>query len=270
MRYDIEKNADSFLVTFSGKSSATQNNNEITDWGNRYGLFYVTCGRGKVLIDDVEYIVEQGQSFLLFPHTKILLSVYNDEPFEYKWVEFMGSILSWIISQTLFSRSNPVLPEFPTEDIERYFDFDTINSNALYTTSRNNGKFLELLSYYLEYFPYTLEKDADYVLRARDYIQRNYYNTELSVQSVADYIKIDRTYLYRLFKQVTGKSVIEYINECRLSKARMMLINRSVSIKDIANNAGFSDQMYFSRLFKKHTGKTPSEYRKSLRNHYGV
>ena len=269
MRYHIEKNEDSFLLTFCGKLSVRSNNNK-RKWGNCYGLFYVTCGKGKVLIDDNVYIVEQGQSFLLFPNTKVLLSSYNNEPFDLKWIEFMGSILKWITSKTLFSRSNPVLPKMPVDCIEKYFNIDISPDAPLYTAIRNNGIFLELLSYYLEYFPYVIEKDTDYVLRASEYIQRNHYNPELSVQMVADYIKIDRTYLYRLFKHATGMSVIEYINQCRIAKARIMLVDGSATIKDIAGISGFSDQMYFSRLFKKHTGKTPSEYRKSLKRYNEV
>lgn len=270
MRYHIEKNADSFLLTFCGKSSASSNNNNIKIWDNCHGLYYVTCGKGKLMINDDMYIVEKGQSFLLFAHTNASLLACGDEPFVYKWIEFMGSILEWLTSKTLFSRSNPVLPKMPVDCIEKYFNIDISPDAPLYTAIRNNGIFLELLSYYLEYFPYVIEKDTDYVLRASEYIQRNHYNPELSVQMVADYIKIDRTYLYRLFKHATGMSVIEYINQCRIAKARIMLVDGSATIKDIAGMSGFSDQMYFSRLFKKHTGKTPSEYRKSLKRYNEV
>ena len=86
------------------------------------------------------------------------------------------------------------------------------------------------------------------------------------LKSVADKVQIDRTYLYRLFKEETGFSVIEYINNCRIGRACTMLNNTNVQIKDVALSVGFSDQLYFSKVFRKLKGITPTEYRKKHAN----
>ena len=88
------------------------------------------------------------------------------------------------------------------------------------------------------------------------------------MQSVANHIKIDRTYLYRLFKEETGMSVIDYINNCRISKAEVLLIDENISIKDVAYSVGFTDQMYFSKVFKKLRGQTPTEFRRNNNGRY--
>ena len=103
-------------------------------------------------------------------------------------------------------------------------------------------------------------------MQARDYIERNFRDVSCTVKSVADKVQIDRTYLYRLFKEETGFSVIEYINNCRIGRACTMLNNTDVQIKDVALSVGFSDQLYFSKVFRKLKGITPTEYRKKHAN----
>ena len=86
----------------------------------------------------------------------------------------------------------------------------------------------------------------------------------LSVQQVADYVKLDRTYLYRLFKQQMGMSIVEYINRRRVSRAEVMLIDMQISVKDVAFSVGFSDPMYFSRVFKRLNGITPTKFKAAI------
>ena len=125
-----------------------------------------------------------------------------------------------------------------------------------------------LLSYYVEHFPCKDSENTSYAILARNYIEKNYRNPEFNVQSVANHIKIDRTYLYRLFKEETGMSVIDYINNCRISKAEVLLIDENISIKDVAYSVGFTDQMYFSKVFKKLRGQTPTEFRRKNNGRY--
>ena len=113
----------------------------------------------------------------------------------------------------------------------------------------------------MEYFP---KRESDfniYVESALNFIERNFQNVHLSVQQVADYVKLDRTYLYRLFKQQMGMSIVEYINRRRVSRAEVMLIDMQISVKDVAFSVGFSDPMYFSRVFKRLNGITPTKFK---------
>lgn len=131
---------------------------------------------------------------------------------------------------------------------------------------RSNSNLLMLLSYYLEYYPLEPIHTSKYIQLAQEFIENNFSNTECNVNMVSDYIKIDRTYLYRLFKKELGKSVIDYINKCRISKAVNMLSDCSRSIKDIAYSVGYADQMYFSRVFKRLRGVSPSKFREYTNN----
>ena len=97
---------------------------------------------------------------------------------------------------------------------------------------------------------------------AREFIE-NYFTSEYcTVKKVTEFVKLDRTYLFRLFKNDVGMSVQEFFNRCRIAKASTMLMASNHTIKTVAYSVGITDQLYFSKLFKKYRGVSPSVYRK--------
>ncbi|MGL5479384.1 MAG: helix-turn-helix domain-containing protein, partial [Clostridium sp.] len=69
------------------------------------------------------------------------------------------------------------------------------------------------------------------------------------------------SYFSRLFKKETGKTVISYINEEKIEKAKELLKNTYLPIINISLDLGFDDCGYFIRVFKKATGVTPKVFR---------
>ena len=137
----------------------------------------------------------------------------------------------------------------------------TVRSDEPYLLYRFGGCLLMLLSYYIEKFPSKSMEADGYVSRACRYIDLHYNTPGFCVRDVVEALKIDRSYLYRLFKDKTGVSVSDYITRTRISKAEVLLSNGSLSVKDVAYSVGFPDQMYFSRVFKKINGRTPTQFR---------
>jgi AraC-like DNA-binding protein len=151
------------------------------------------------------------------------------------------------------------------EGFEDKFDIPLF-SGETYTLYRQGGGVMLLLSYYIEYFPRKTVESEGYVFRACQYIDRHIGIQGFNVRDVANALKIDRSYLYRLFMEELNMSVMEYITDRRMAKAAILLANSTLSIKDIAYSAGYSDQMYFSRVFKQCNGQTPTAYRQGLFN----
>lgn len=79
---------------------------------------------------------------------------------------------------------------------------------------------------------------------------------------IADYLNIERTYLYRLFKDITGSSPQEYLLDYRIRRACTLLKETGLPVNDIARSVGYDDALYFSRLFKQRKGRTPTQYRR--------
>jgi len=89
----------------------------------------------------------------------------------------------------------------------------------------------------------------------------DHYKEKLTVQQLADIAGLSRYHFSRLFKQMTDKSLIEYVNLIRINNSEKMLRNKSMNISEIALATGFSDIYYFSRTFKKLKKVSPTEWR---------
>ena len=97
---------------------------------------------------------------------------------------------------------------------------------------------------------------------------KNYIEThlegDLSLTKLADLLHFNHSYLSRMYKQVTGISLSEYISEVKINKARELLRKDNIKVNEISIALGFETPSYFTRFFKKHTNLTPQEYRESL------
>lgn len=264
----LDYNAINYLCCACGNREKNIENEQRMIIRETYTLYYVTSGKGMVTIDGIGFFVSEGQSFLTFPYSNVCIEADAENPWDYKWVEFRGLEAAWLISQTSLNKKHPVVERIPIDNVESLFDVAECGAESRYAQCRAGGRLIILLSYYLQYFPCKNTENTNYAISARNYIEKNCRNPEFNVQSVANHIKIDRTYLYRLFKEETGMSVINYINNCRISKAEVLLIDEDISIKDVAYSVGFTDQMYFSKVFKKIKGQTPTEFRRENKGKY--
>ncbi len=102
---------------------------------------------------------------------------------------------------------------------------------------------------------------AEIIEKAQAYIQTHYSEYDLCATTLAEYIGVSSPYLGKIFKQQTGKSIPEYINEVRLLKASVWLKNTELSTQEIALNAGYQNSTYFYKVFKQKFGVTPKSYR---------
>jgi AraC-like DNA-binding protein/quercetin dioxygenase-like cupin family protein len=106
-------------------------------------------------------------------------------------------------------------------------------------------------------------KYREAVIRTIKYINDNYMN-DLNLGDVCRYSMMSQTYFSGLFKQLTKKTFIEYINHLRINKAMQLLKENEKSIKDICWSIGFNGITNFNRAFRKITGVSPSVYRKII------
>ena len=94
-----------------------------------------------------------------------------------------------------------------------------------------------------------------------EYVE-NHFAQEIYLDSLADKLKMSSGYLSVYFKEKTGKNFIDYLNEVRISKAKVLLSETGLKVRDIAEKVGYQNINSFNRMFKKFTGITPGEYRK--------
>ena len=95
----------------------------------------------------------------------------------------------------------------------------------------------------------------------QSYIDRHYHEP-ISLETVAQQFFVSKEHLSRSFKSQTGENLSDYIVKKRMEKARELIVQDGISIKNAAELAGYVDLAYFYRVFKKHFGVTPGELRK--------
>ncbi|WP_334136915.1 response regulator transcription factor [Muricomes intestini] len=102
------------------------------------------------------------------------------------------------------------------------------------------------------------------VAKAIEYIRENYMK-EISLDDVAKYVCVSKTYFSSMFKKEAGQKFSLYLLDFRLEKACVLLRQGNKKIYNIAYDVGFQSHNYFNNIFKERYGMTPKEYRKRYR-----
>ncbi|PKM51152.1 MAG: hypothetical protein CVV02_08360 [Firmicutes bacterium HGW-Firmicutes-7] len=99
------------------------------------------------------------------------------------------------------------------------------------------------------------------VLEAKNYIDI-YYGKELTLEEISRIVSVSPQYFSKLFKEETGFNFIEYLTNSRIEKAKELIKNSQLTMKEVCFQVGYNDPNYFSRLFKKTVGVSPTDYLK--------
>ncbi len=226
-----------------------------------YWLFhYVLSGKGVFVREGESYDIREGQCFIIPPYRPIAYSADEADPWHYVWVGFRcsfslptglaeapvisGPKVTAVFQRLLsFYRSQPSRPDIPV-------------TAALW----------ELLSAFCEEEnPDAPKSGEQYTALARTYIEQEYMKG-ITVSDIAARLHLDRSYFSTVFRQHTGMSPQQYINEIRLSTAEELLRKSDSPISLVAGAAGYGDYCNFSKMFKKKYGVSPGKYMAAFRS----
>ena len=130
------------------------------------------------------------------------------------------------------------------DELEKYFSERSVECASAASLSKNG-------------------EENPIVQKARKFIDAN-LNDLPSLEGLADIMGVSPFYLSKLFKEQTGETYINYVTSARLEKAKKLLADDALIIKEISAGVGYNDQNYFSKLFRQKYGETPSEYRQRM------
>ncbi|WP_020619269.1 AraC family transcriptional regulator [Paenibacillus daejeonensis] len=234
-------------------------------WGpgirNIFAMHYIISGSGTLETRGKAHRVSSGESFMIFPHQEVYYYPDPEDPWEYVWIEFKGDAARRLVGMTSLTPDLPVTGK-SDHNLQPLFDIMEPGNGLPHHKLRSAARLQLLWSYYAEAFPHAaLVRQTDYVWEAKEYIHNNYWRTGLSVSEIVRFVAIERSYLFRLFREATGMSVSAYLASYRMQRACELLEMGTLSVQSVAYSVGYQDPLYFSKVFKKATSHTPTAYR---------
>ncbi|MFD0680681.1 MULTISPECIES: response regulator transcription factor [unclassified Paenibacillus] len=95
----------------------------------------------------------------------------------------------------------------------------------------------------------------------KDYLDKHFHE-DTSLTWLAEHFHFSPQYISKRFKEVYHTTIVAYLTDLKMEKAKALLKGTALSIADIANQLGYEDENYFSKVFKKQVGLSPFPYRK--------
>lgn len=246
-----------------------------------YELYFLLEGRRYYFIDKETYLAEPGDVVLIQPnqihktsttgdsyHNRILLQI-KSPVFDPAFVQN-----GFLPLKELYARQGEII-HLSREDRLRTEQLllqlkDEIHRKQKHHQSMVTIKLMELfilLSRYQRSAVFYQENQKVQTVKHQKVHEVADYLTahpeeDSSLEQLSARFFISKSYLTRIFKEVTGFTVTEYRNITRIKKAQQLLTHGDYSVTELSELLGFESMTYFERVFKKHTGLSPLQYRK--------
>ncbi len=255
-------------ISQCGMLTALGKVNSVPHIYDNYVLSFVINGEGTYTIDGVLHNVKAGDAFLTAPNAMTNWTTNDENPIQYIFMVISGPDHLKILHNVGLGTKSKIFNYIHNNDnsITNYLF-------SLYNTSKSTPtNMYELLGYFYLIMDYLAQKYRNtkfdtitpqnmYFNKSISFINDNYAN-KITILDIANFLNIDRSYLYKIFKNEAGISPIQYLNNYRLEKARQMIPYSDFSITNIADAVGYYDYSHFCHAFQKKYGLTPGEFRK--------
>lgn len=242
---------------------------------NHYLFHYVISGTGELKAEDTSgdtqtYQIKSGQGFMIFPDQITTYTADHNLPWEYAWLEFDGLRVKETIEIAGLSRNHPVYHAHSKNLREEMMN------EMMYIVQHKDESPLHLVGHLYLFLDYLTRSSVNmplqkgsklqdfYLKESMTFIEHNFQN-DISVEDIAAFCGLNRSYFGKIFKKSVGKTPQEFLLTYRMIKATELLKLTQLSIGDISNAVGYADQLHFSRAFKKIYGVSPREWRKHNR-----
>jgi AraC-like DNA-binding protein len=242
---------------------------------NHFLFHYVLSGRGRFMptnnrgIQD-EYRLEGGQGFLIWPQQHTFYMADEKDPWVYAWIEFDGLKARELITQTGLSFNRPIYTSKNFDEQEK------MKNELLCIVHNKNSSPLFLIGHlYLcinaLIASSSLQKRVaggslrDFYIRESLTFIEQHYQEDISVEDIAEFCRLDRSYLGKLFRIALNTSPQEFLIHYRINKSCELMKITDHTINEISLMVGYQNQFNFSRVFKTILGKSPRDWRNENR-----
>ncbi len=235
-------------------------------------IHYVTKGYGTFKFNGKVYNLKQGDIFILLKGMQVEYVASIDDPWEYYWIGFSGSNANEYLNRTSITNScvanceeNSKIPQIILNMCEISKTYNPSRSDDILLLKELYSLLYALIEEFPKPFEYKDKELHTYIQDALNFINSNYMHS-ITVQEIADYVNLSRSYLYKMFIKNLGISPQRYLINLRMCKATLLLKSTKLPIGEVASNVGYSDSLLFSKTFSKHFSMSPLNYRNNQVN----
>ena len=240
---------------------------------NHYLFHFIFGGKGYLSSNDSAgqthlYKLEAGQGFLICPGQ--VNTYYADEktPWEYAWVEFDGVKALEYMEMAGLGWDRPVY------HLKKREDSALLKAELMAIVDNPFRSSINQIGHLYLFFDALIRSSVNrktmvqsgkmrdtYIKEAISFIEMN-YGRAISVEDIAGFCNINRSYLNRLFKESTGKTLQNFLMYYRMNRAAELLKVSELTVNEIGKRCGYQNQLHFSRAFKTIFGLSPMQWKK--------
>ena len=231
---------------------------------NSFIVFYTLGGAGVVRQGGQEVTLHKGQALLMDCRSP---QSYGTAPGRNHWYHLWAHVDGGGVSMAAAQLGLPRLAavDVPLSRVQPHFDvlFDLLGKESIANRARTGAAVHALLA---ELVVSSLEpqgpSSADPVHMVCDYVS-HHYAEDLSLESLSQLAAVSPSYLIRLFKRQMGTTPHDYLLRYRISRAKELLAETTMTSAAIARQVGFNSESNFSYRFSRMVGQSPRAYRQS-------
>lgn len=237
-----------------------------------YELYFLSKGSRTFFLSNALYKLEAPAIVVIPPH---VMHKTEGSAFERYNVNVSVDYLNDFEKETLEKKALCIVKPKPTEEAELLHILHLLN-----TVDRRQKHGESIFNTLFSYFIFTVDRLAGsnqtphtqtknsiptLILKVIDYINEN-YDQKQTLDELAKYFFVSRSTLIYNFKKYTNCSLIDFLLNVRLTKAKELLLNTKKSVSEIAELCGFCSANYFGLIFKKKENLSPANFRKHQKN----
>ena len=233
---------------------------------SEYQILYISKGEGTFTSESTKKTnIKKGQIIILFPVQWHTYCPSIDTGWNEYYIGFEGQIIDELLSNEFVNWKNQILDVGVNEELVSLFTTaiqiakDEKKASQQYLA----GIVLHILGMALSYSQNRgLEvDDSGQIIERAKIIMTENIQRQVDLQQIAANLGTSYSWFRKAFKEYTGFAPAQYFQELKLRKAKELLAETSLSIKEIAYKLDFSSYEYFLSFFRKRVGVTPLEYR---------
>lgn len=273
-RFGLYVNAVGFQAIKAGSAYPPRNHPEeyyfTTQKGrtlHEYQLVYITKGKGTFSSESTpEQEVSKGQLLVLFPDEWHTYAPSTKTGWNEYYIGFEGEIANMLMRENFLTKEKQVLDIGINEELVSLFRRALEIAEADRTASQQylSGIAMHIIGCLLSITQNKLYEEMDNAaqkIESAKIIMQENISKEIDAEELSAKLGLSYSWFRKVFKEYTGYSPAKYFQELKLRKAKQLLIESPLTIKEICYQLNYTSTEHFFTVFKKQTGYTPTEYR---------